>query len=60
MMRNKPRLTRDEWKASRAAAAAANASLDRVIELDAFDESANIAASTKLLEALRREHSNAA
>ena len=58
-MRNKPIMTRDEWKQHRAAAAAANASLDRVIELDAFDESANVAASAKLLEMLQREHSNA-
>ena len=60
MMRNKPRLTRDEWKASRAAAAAANASLDRIIEQDHFDESANVAASAKLLEMLQREHPHAA
>ena len=56
MRERKPPVPRAEWIASRAAAAAANAALDKIIDADRFDETENATASDRLLGALRQHH----
>lgn len=49
-------LSRSEWIANRAAAAAANASLDKTMAADTFDDDANASATDLLLSALQQLH----